>query len=476
MERSQRQLHVRRARRAAQDLGAGGGGHQASGKDKDKKDEGRVLLVGDSDFVSDGVIGAYGNPLFVLDGAKWLVGDEGITGEVSNENDVPIVHTKKQDQVWFYGSSSWRRRWCWASASSRSAAAAAARCAEQDGEAIMNVRGAVIQGGLAALGLVVAYTTWQREPERAPGEVIVVDVNKSDVQKVRFDDGAGKTVELTRARTGAKERTNRGSGSSLGPDVKLKKPARELRGNEGAQRLWEKFAPLRATRALGALKPDKLKELGLDAPKKKLEVTARGVKHTFDIGTSPFGVCDPYVKDEQDGRVYVLGGGVIGDLESANVRLVDRHAARLQAGRLRQRHHLRRRQDRERCSCRRRSNPLTAKLVNPKTRQGRRPGQELARQGVAPDRHRGAGQGRDCREHGTPEVACKVEYGWHGKPKGFIELGRSAPPAPVASQHRRRRRRQVDDWARTEHTAGWVKLPGTAEEMIKECGKIAAGE
>jgi hypothetical protein len=76
------------------------------GKDtKEKKDEGRMILVGDSDFLSDGVIGAYGNPLFVLDGAKWLVGDESITGEVSNENDVPIVHTKKQDQVWFYGSS-----------------------------------------------------------------------------------------------------------------------------------------------------------------------------------------------------------------------------------------------------------------------------------------------------------------------------------------------------------------------------------
>jgi hypothetical protein len=75
------------------------------GKDKDKKDEGRIIVVGDSDFLSDGVIGAYGNPLFAMDGAKWLVGDEGITGEVSNENDIPIVHTKKQDQVWFYGSS-----------------------------------------------------------------------------------------------------------------------------------------------------------------------------------------------------------------------------------------------------------------------------------------------------------------------------------------------------------------------------------
>jgi hypothetical protein len=75
------------------------------GKDKDKKDEGRIILAADSDFMSDGVIAAYGNPAFLLDGAKWLVGDESITGEVSNENDVPIVHTKKQDQVWFYGSS-----------------------------------------------------------------------------------------------------------------------------------------------------------------------------------------------------------------------------------------------------------------------------------------------------------------------------------------------------------------------------------
>ena len=42
----------------------------------------------------------------------------------------------------------------------------------------MNVRGAAVQSGLAALGLVVAYGTWQREPERAPGEVVVVDASK----------------------------------------------------------------------------------------------------------------------------------------------------------------------------------------------------------------------------------------------------------------------------------------------------------
>jgi len=75
------------------------------GSDKEKKDEGRAIVVADSDFISDGVIDLYGNPAFVADGMKWLVGDEAITGEINNENDVPIVHTKKQDSVWFYGSA-----------------------------------------------------------------------------------------------------------------------------------------------------------------------------------------------------------------------------------------------------------------------------------------------------------------------------------------------------------------------------------
>src|SRR5438105_532356 len=53
----------------------------------------------------------------------------------------------------------------------------------------MNVRGAAVQSGLAALGLVVAYTTWQREPERAPGEVLVVDViNDLESAGVRLVD------------------------------------------------------------------------------------------------------------------------------------------------------------------------------------------------------------------------------------------------------------------------------------------------
>jgi hypothetical protein len=76
------------------------------GKDqKEKKDEGRAILVADSDILCDGIIPTAGNQLLPLDGIKWLIGEESIAGEISNENDVPIVHTKQKDQVWFYGSS-----------------------------------------------------------------------------------------------------------------------------------------------------------------------------------------------------------------------------------------------------------------------------------------------------------------------------------------------------------------------------------
>lgn len=333
----------------------------------------------------------------------------------------------------------------------------------------MNVRGAAVQSGLAALGLVVAYTTWQREPERAPGEVVVVDVNKSDVTSVRLDDGNGKTTELERRKEGRDEEPR--VWLKLSADPKQKKPAREVPGNEGADRLWDKFAPLRATRALGTLKADKLKELGLDAPKRKLEVTARGVKHVFDVGSSPYGVSDPYVKDEQDGRIYVLGGGVINDLESAGVRLIDRqlHAFKpgdydtvtISAG-----------GKSRTLSAPQAENQFTAKLLNKKGQpddMAKNWHDKVWRMMVVDVLGKG-----EQPTGGTPEVACKVEYGWHGKQKGFVELAHVTPP-PVASNVSAPPS-ATEAWARSEHTASWDKLPGNAEDVIKECSKIAAGE
>ena len=52
----------------------------------------------------------------------------------------------------------------------------------------MTGRAAALQGGLAALGLITAHLTWQREPERQPGEATIFEATKYDVTHVKYED------------------------------------------------------------------------------------------------------------------------------------------------------------------------------------------------------------------------------------------------------------------------------------------------
>jgi hypothetical protein len=68
------------------------------------EEEGRAVVIADSDAVSDLIIGNRGNVYLVSDGLRWLGGEERLAGMVNNEEDVAIIHTRKQDMVWFYSS------------------------------------------------------------------------------------------------------------------------------------------------------------------------------------------------------------------------------------------------------------------------------------------------------------------------------------------------------------------------------------
>ena len=65
----------------------------------------------------------------------------------------------------------------------------------------MTGKAAALQGGLAALGLITAHLTWQREPERAPGEVTVIDAGKNDLARVHFEDDT-QSIDLERRKEG----------------------------------------------------------------------------------------------------------------------------------------------------------------------------------------------------------------------------------------------------------------------------------
>jgi hypothetical protein len=70
----------------------------------DVKQDGRAFVIGDSDVFSDLLIRNRANALLAFDVVRWLVGEPEAAGPVSNEEDVPVRHTRKQDVFWFYSS------------------------------------------------------------------------------------------------------------------------------------------------------------------------------------------------------------------------------------------------------------------------------------------------------------------------------------------------------------------------------------
>ena len=69
----------------------------------DQPDGMRALVYGDAEIYSDNVLRSLAlNQALVADGIRWLGREEDFAGEVVSEEDVPIVHTRSENVVWFY--------------------------------------------------------------------------------------------------------------------------------------------------------------------------------------------------------------------------------------------------------------------------------------------------------------------------------------------------------------------------------------
>jgi len=311
-----------------------------------------------------------------------------------------------------------------------------------------------VQGGLAAAGLLAALVTWQRETVRSPGEALVIDATRNELERVRYEDDKG-WAELERRREGGEPSV----WLRLSARAEPKTPQREVRGNDAAEKLYERFTPLRAIRSLGVLDPAKLKELGLDTSKKRLEITARGAKHRFVIG-APVGVStDPYLRDERDGRVYVVARAATADLDSAAVRLMDRKLHVFKLGEVDSMTIKAGAKQRELRVQARGDDLSSVKLTPPNAPE--KP-DEMAKNWhdklwrLFPMDVLGKGE---VPITGAPQPVVRVNYAERGKSVGWIELAIGG----------------TDPLARTEHTPGWVKLHTTAE-IVNEGEKIAGAE
>ena len=378
----------------------------------------------------------------------------------------------------------------------------------------MRAKGTLIQGALAVVGLGAAYATWQREPEKAAGDVVVLEATKADIARVRFEDDKG-FIELRRGEKSDSDEPTAWLKISAREERGQKAPEREVRGNESSVRLLDSLAPLKASRALGAVtEVAKLREYGLapqEAPaaadggapaavvppfkKRTLIVTVKSDARTFSIGSPP-GMTATYLKDERDGRVYLLSGSLTRRPRERHHAHGRPHVARLQGRRLRRPHRRVERQearaggdrgDAERTEARLRQDPRQARPRPPRTgttscsapsparcwaraRSRRTASRRWRSRWPTPRRARTRASSRSARSPSPRRPRLRR----HRRP-------RSRPPRPIRTHTRRPRRPRrpaptTEYWARSEHTAGWVKLGFGADDLLKEAEKIAAAE
>jgi hypothetical protein len=346
----------------------------------------------------------------------------------------------------------------------------------------MTGRAAAIQGGLAAAGLLAVYLTWQREPEHAPGAVTVIEAVKTDITHVHYadennavdfergHDSAGPAVWIHLVPTGKaapKPNAKADKSDKAKPDAKTPEPPRDLLGSEPATKVFEGFAPLISPRAFGLLDAGKLKELGLGEPARKLEVTVRGDVRRFDIGQPEKATGgEAFLRDARDGRVYLMPRGMLADLQNPN-HLVDRRLHTfeiadfdrfaLSAGGKQKEYVQVNREQRGKSSF------APAKTPDKRDQMAKNWHDAVWR--AFPSDILGRGEEPPT---GKPAVVLRVDYTDGGKPIGFMEFARAEAPGGVSEDVP-----SGDVFARTEHTAGWLKL-STGAQLIADAQKLIA--
>lgn len=357
----------------------------------------------------------------------------------------------------------------------------------------MKAKAALVHAGLALGGLAAAYVTWQRPADtHSDDTVVIVEAAKKSIDKIRYQDTT-RWMELTRkvdpdpvvsVTQGMFEDKVRASVPDAGtvvdagfitlsdggvmarplpppPPPPIIVPTRTMKGNDRAEKVFDKFAPLQASRALGKLSEEKRKELGLVGSERTLTVTVAGQTHSFLVSTPQPGLIGQYLEDSKDQKAYLLSGTLIGELDPSSQALIDRKL------------HLFRQAD---------FDEFEVKYEGA-ARGFTQTGAEIAQTAKvtpkdkpdAPDEmvknwHErifnrfivtevlGAGE---TPRGGEPKVVLELRYLARGKEKGFLTLARG---------------QGTEYWAKSENTLGWVGVHAGVDEVLAEAKRVATGQ
>jgi len=339
----------------------------------------------------------------------------------------------------------------------------------------VKARSAAIQGGLAAVGLIAAYVTWQRPKESLKSDsIVIVDASKNSLERVRYEDGT-RSVELTKkdrmlvslaflpgkrpvvdAGISLVELDGGVDGGTMSVVVKPPEPSpdRTVFANDRADTVWAKLSPFEGTRALGKLPKEKLDEFGITGSERKLEMQVAGLSHRFTISRPVAGLIGNYAQDEKSGEVFVISSALFNDLDPNSQLLVDRRLHLFKQGEY-DAFTLSAPDGRKAAFVQSGGDiPQTAKIARAATPE--KP-EELAKNWHDKIWNRlivteVLSQG-EVPKAGEPKPALRIDYSLKGKEKGFIELGLDPTKGT---------------WARSENTPGWVSIHQGSEEIILE--------
>ncbi len=168
---------------------------------------------------------------------------------------------------------------------------------------------------LLLVSFCLAYLVWTREPGRTPGgEVAVFPCRGEGPAEVEFKAG-DRTVRCVR-------KSSAYSGKSFwwidaaGEGFKASGKFAEALG---------RFCPWMALRDLGDPGAEKKQEFGLAGGQDRLVLKFGSSQKSFRVGTTAYGSQDRYVEDEESGRVYLVRGQDLRDLEHPKSRFMERN-------------------------------------------------------------------------------------------------------------------------------------------------------
>ena len=377
----------------------------------------------------------------------------------------------------------------------------------------MRGRPVLVQVAVAAGALALAAGVWLRPARQGPpGGVPVASLGRNEVRAVHWDDGShqvdvvrssdpDRTVWVRIATSPSLQATDGGTadagvasdggvtaglrtdaghpGRELREDAGVRArtdagvsdalraireapppPPRELRGNEVAEQLLQRLSPPMASRDLGIATAARRGELGLEASSKRLRLdTGQGLSAPgrileFVVSTPP-GAAGAYLL-APDGHLWLVQEALVQDLSAAASRLVDRrlHAFRSDEP------------DALQLQLEGRTRAFVVRKVQGATKvaPAENPDAPSADATTWADRLwrlaplEVLGRGETPRE-GPPTAVLRVEYARDRRPVGFLELARAG-----------------GEWyARTEHTAGWVRLPPQSASLREQAERLEAG-